>query len=129
METEWRSSQLTHTCEPHPGRPAVTLSWRSPSPGLSFPIRERRKTRAHSFFIPQDQFGIGPSPGDGVRPGVGCPYLSGLARRQVQKHNKPRASMNRRKLPVAVSTMSRVGDNRTILRGRESLVVAVTGAC
>jgi hypothetical protein len=43
------------------------------------------------------------------------PYLSGLARRQVKKHTRPRASMKRRKLMTAVRTMSRVGDRRAIL--------------
>lgn len=42
-------------------------------------------------------------------------YLSGLARRQVKKHSRPRASMNRRRLPTAVTTMSRVGERRAIL--------------
>lgn len=42
-------------------------------------------------------------------------YLSGLARRQVKKHSRPRASMNRRRLPTAVTTKSRVGDRRVIL--------------
>lgn len=42
-------------------------------------------------------------------------YLSGLARRQVKKQSRPRASRNRRKLPTAVTTMSRVGDRRAIL--------------
>lgn len=42
-------------------------------------------------------------------------YLSGLARRQVKKHSRPRASINRRRLPTAVTTKSRVGDRRAIL--------------
>lgn len=42
-------------------------------------------------------------------------YLRGLARRQVKKQSRPRASMKRRRLPTAVTTISRVGDRRAIL--------------
>lgn len=42
-------------------------------------------------------------------------YLSGLARRQVKKHSRPKTSMIRRRLPTAVTTMSRVGNGRAIL--------------
>lgn len=50
-----------------------------------------------------------------VGAGVRVSYLSGLARRQVKKHSRPKASRNRRRLPTAVTTMSRVGNGRAIL--------------
>lgn len=65
----------------------------------------------------------------GTGAGVRVPYLSGLARRQVKKHRRPRASMNRRRLPTAVTTVSKVGDRRAILESREPLDVVVTQTC
>lgn len=53
--------------------------------------------------------------GHSIETEVRVSYLSGLARRQVKKHSRPRASMNRRRLPTAVTTKSRVGDRRVIL--------------
>lgn len=45
-------------------------------------------------------------------------YLSGLARRQVKKQSRPKASSRRRKLRSAVKTVPRVGDRRAILGQR-----------
>lgn len=53
-------------------------------------------------------------------------YLRGLARRQVKKHSRPKASTRRRKLRTAVRTASRVGDRRAILEQRGPLDAAST---
>lgn len=53
-------------------------------------------------------------------------YLRGLARRQVKKHSRPKASSRRRKLRTPVRTASRVGDRRAMLGQRELLDAAST---
>lgn len=56
------------------------------------------------------------------------PYLSGLARRQVKKQSRPRASAKRRQLRTEVRTKSRVRDRRAILgQARPSEVAADPG--
>lgn len=74
-------------------------------PTLPYPTRANRSYRSSGRRL------AGEEAGPGERP-----YLSGLARRQVKKHSRPKTSTRQRTLKTAVRTMSRVGDRRAILR-------------
>lgn len=73
-------------------------------PALSLPHKSKQKRKEF-----RQEAGSRVGPGE-------LSYLSGLARRQVKRHSRTKASARRRRLRTPVRTMSRVGVRRAILR-------------
>lgn len=91
--------------------------------GLSFPTTERERGKCLPFCCPtranRSQWCLGWGSWQGREAVQGAlSYLRGLARRQVKKHSRPKASSKRRRLRTAVRTASRVGDRSAILGQR-----------